>query len=374
MADQQQAILQQLAGFHRLQVADIILRPGELQQFGDNQPDALHLLVDQPDLVLDRLGTRPEHIAQHIEVALDDGDRVVDFVRHAGRQLADGGQLLVHHQLRLGGLEVGHRLLQLCRARRHLGIERGAPALQRIGLGLQLVEQAVEVGGHDAQLVLPGHRADAGIVVTQFDGRHRRMHALDGLEHPARREDGIGAGQQHGQHEEGGHGIEGVPAGLGERGFEKADVEHADTLLPAIDQRRIGRHIPVADHEGAVQPGHALLEHRIVHHRRYPGTDGPRIAEQPHIGRHPHVAEEQRCRPGAAQRQGAVRIDDGIQVVDEIQILVEQHAPFEHTEQVAGGIVHRRRRVDDQATLLRCALGRHGIGRGDQRGGRTAGQ
>ena len=46
-----------MAGFHRLQVADVILRPGELQQLGDDQPDALHLLVDQADFGLDRLVT-----------------------------------------------------------------------------------------------------------------------------------------------------------------------------------------------------------------------------------------------------------------------------------------------------------------------------
>jgi hypothetical protein len=62
----------------------------------------------------------------------------------------------------------------------HLGIERFAPALERFGLGLQAVEQAVEMGGHDAQLVLAFHLADPGIrVVALFDGVHGRMHALD---------------------------------------------------------------------------------------------------------------------------------------------------------------------------------------------------
>jgi hypothetical protein len=55
-----------------------------------------------------------------------------------------------------------------------------------------------------------------------------------------------------------------VCCGPGERSFEKADIEHADPLLMAIEQRFIGRDIPVIDHKGAVQPGSPFIEHRIA--------------------------------------------------------------------------------------------------------------
>ena len=102
--------------------------------------------------------------------------------------------------------------------------------------------------------------------------------------------------------------------------LEIADVQHADALAARVDQRLVGRDIPVVDDEGAVQPGAAAAEHRVAHHLRHAGADGALVglaAEQAHVGGDAHVVEEQRGRAPAAERQGAFRVDDLVDVVDE---------------------------------------------------------
>ena len=73
-----------------------------------------------------RCGVGAEQFAQQVEVALDHRDRVVDLVRDAGGELADGGELLAAHQLllrRLAAARVRSATLasssafQRCRAR-----------------------------------------------------------------------------------------------------------------------------------------------------------------------------------------------------------------------------------------------------------------
>ena len=89
-------------------------------------------------------------------------NRIIDLVRDACGQLANCRHFLVHHQLRLGGAQIGHRLLQLGSALGHLGIERIAPTLERFGLSLQAVEQLVEMRRHHPQLVLRFHLDSPG--------------------------------------------------------------------------------------------------------------------------------------------------------------------------------------------------------------------
>ena len=39
---------------------------------------------------------------------------------------------------------------------------------------------------------------------------------------------------------------------------QEADIQHADALSGAVDERPVGRHVPVVDDEGAVEPGVAV--------------------------------------------------------------------------------------------------------------------
>lgn len=52
-------------------------------------------------------------LGQAAQVGADEADRIVDFVRHPGGQLADGGHFLRLQQLLPGALHFGQCLLQL---------------------------------------------------------------------------------------------------------------------------------------------------------------------------------------------------------------------------------------------------------------------
>ena len=60
-----------------LDIAGIFLRPGKLQQFGDDLADAVNLFVDQPEFDLGFFDLRADHAADDVEIALHHRDRVV---------------------------------------------------------------------------------------------------------------------------------------------------------------------------------------------------------------------------------------------------------------------------------------------------------
>jgi len=193
------------------------------------------------------------------------------------------------------------------------------------------------------------------------------VHPLDRAEHPSRPQRRQGAGDQHDDAEEQRDAGKDLAPGAAERAFEKADIEHADAFAAAADQRFIGRDIPVANDEGAVEPGLAVAKHGAVYGVGNPGADGTLAGKQADIGGHPHVAEEERGGAGAVEGQGALGIDDGVQAVDEIEVLVEQDAAFEDADDPAGAVADRCGTVDHQAPVFAGAVVGAGVGGGDQR-------
>ena len=101
------------------QVGDVLWRArrgltaGEREQVAHDPCGTLRLVGDPPEIVR-QFGARPNRalmlrveqlFLQQLRVADYARERVVQFVRDAGNQLADGGKLLRLEQLRLGGLE-----------------------------------------------------------------------------------------------------------------------------------------------------------------------------------------------------------------------------------------------------------------------------
>ncbi|MNG26232.1 hypothetical protein D3C84_1111970 [compost metagenome] len=101
-----------------------------MQQLGHDQPDPVDLFIDQADFLPHRFGVRTEHIPEHIQVALDHGDGIVDFMGDPCRQLSDRSQFFRHHQSPLGLAQVSIGLFQRLGPLQHLGIQFIRPALQ----------------------------------------------------------------------------------------------------------------------------------------------------------------------------------------------------------------------------------------------------
>ena len=126
------------------------LRPAEVEQSVDDPGAAVHFLVDQLQVLLDRGPLGPRCVVQPPgdgrDAGADGGQRVVDLVHDAGGQLADGGQLLALHDLTLNSARVGHVLadgddvtdLVALQPHRNLGQPEGAhlAAQGHVQLGL----------------------------------------------------------------------------------------------------------------------------------------------------------------------------------------------------------------------------------------------
>jgi len=178
------------------------------------------------------------------------------------------------------------------------------------------------------------------------------VHALDRAEDAARPAQGEQRScdahpERDRQHDQQRHLLGGA-----ERRLEKTDIQHAHALAAAVVHRLIGRHVPVIDDEGGLEPGQAALQHVAAHLVRGARAERARALEQAHVGGDAHVIDKQRRRPRAAFGQAACAIDDGVERIDEAQVTVEQHAALEHADQIAGRVMHRRGRMHDQPTRL----------------------
>ncbi|GAB1459522.1 hypothetical protein MASR2M50_12960 [Thauera sp.] len=307
LARQHQAIGEGGVHVDLLDVAGELARAGELQQLGDDQPDASDLLVDQADLVGHRLRRRAKLVAQQVEVALDHRRRVADLVCNAGGELADRSELLAHHQAALRGAQLLVRSREVGGALGDLAVERGVERLQLGAARGLLVEQTVEGGGEPAKLVSAGEVAHARTLVAGVDAADGGVHPLDRAKDAARpiqRQQGAGGTDQ--QRERADH-QQCHALGGAERGLEKADIEHADAIPAAVEHRFVGRHVPVVDHEGGLQPGPAVVEHVRAHLVRGARAEGARALEQAHVGGDAHVVDEQRGRALAALGQACRR-------------------------------------------------------------------
>jgi hypothetical protein len=364
VARQHQAVGEGLGRVDALGVAGELARPRKLQQLGDDQPDAVGLLVDQADLLAHRGGGGAEDLLQHVEVALDDGHRVVDLVGDAGGELADGGEFFGHRQVAAGLVEGGVGFFELAGAFGHLAVELVAPALELHAAGGQVVEELVEGGGELADLVAAGDLPDPRVVIAGADPADRRAELLERLEDAARpRQRQHAAGHADGD-EDGEEGQQRALHGVAEGRLEKADVEHPDPFAVAVQHRLVAGHVVVVHHEGGVEPHLAFVQHVLAHHLGGAGAEGALAGEQAHVGGDAGVAEEQGGGALAAQRQGAVAVDDGVEAVHQLAVAVEQHAAFEHRQQAPGVVVHRRGGVDQEAAGFLVARVGRGVGVG----------
>ena len=142
--------------------------------------------MNQPDLVPDGFGGRTEHFTQHIEIALDHRDRIIDLVCDPCGEFANGGQFFAHHQLLLGAAQGFVGFAQLGSSLRDLAVELVRPALQFLPLGRQRIEQVVEFDREPPQFVLTADRAYPGLRVAPLHLLDHPVHAFDRFEHAAR--------------------------------------------------------------------------------------------------------------------------------------------------------------------------------------------
>ena len=191
---------------------------------------------------------------------------------------------------------------------------------------LNLVEQGIEVNRDAADLVGRRRQLGARGQVAAFHFADRRRDPFERHEYRLRpaQEDRHGCRRDHDecQRDDQQRLILGVAEGF----LQKADIEHADTLAIGVDERLVGRDVPVVDDEGAVQPGAPLAHHRRADRRRHPRTQRAPPLEQADIGRDPHVVQEQRRRSLAALGQAGLAIDEVVDRIDEFEILVQQNA------------------------------------------------
>ena len=193
----------------------------------------------------------------------------------------------------------------------------------------------------------------------------------DGLVHPFQRhEDAARPAQEdrnarHRRQNEGAeHRAKRNLLGAFEGRLEEPDIEHADTLSAAIDDRFVGRDVPVIDDESARQPDLALLQHRLAHDRRDARAERAAAFEQADIGAHAHIVEKQ-CRGALASfRQTRLAVNEVVDRIDEFQVAIEQYAADQDPGTAAE--IDRCRRMDNHAARLAVALGRHCVAGRDQ--------
>ena len=329
--------------------------------------------IQQAELDLGLVGLVADHAADDVEIALHHRDRVVDLMGHAGGDLADRGELLGHDELLGGRLQLQIGVLEIPGSLAYPRVQFLVPLPQLAVALLDLVEQGIEVKRHAADLVARCRQFGAGGQVAALHFADRRRDAFERHEYRLRpaQEDRHGCRRDHDECERDDQ--ERLKLRVAERLLQKSDIEHADALAIAVDQRLIGRNVPVVDHERAVEPGAPLVHHRRAHRRRHPRPQRAPALEQPDIGRDPHVVQEQRRRSLAALRQAGRLIDEVVDRIDELQILIEQNAPDQRSRRSPGG---RRpaRRMHDHAVRFRAAIGRHRVRRRHQVETRTLGK
>ena len=147
---------------HELALGGVLAREAE---------QALHDLVAAVRALGDELevGSRlfvGGHLREQIGEPDDGGQRVVQFVRHAGHELPDRRKLLALHELRLGALEGGDGFLQL------------GPR------GLQVFRHAVEALREVAALVV-GKSLDAPGKIAAADRLGRFRQVAERMRHAA---------------------------------------------------------------------------------------------------------------------------------------------------------------------------------------------
>ena len=216
--------------------------------------------IQQAELDLGLVGLVADHAANDVEIALHHRDRIVDLMRHAGGDLADRGELLGHDELLGRRLQLPVGVFEIPGSLAHPRVQLLVPLAQLAVALLDLVEQGIEMKRHAADLVARCRQFGAGGQIAALDLADRRRDAFQ------RHEDRLRPAQEdrHGRrrdHEEGERDDQQrLKLGVAERLLQEADIEHADALAIAVDERLIGGDVPVIDDEGAVEPGAPLVQ------------------------------------------------------------------------------------------------------------------
>ncbi len=265
MLHQRQAVGDDAGRRVALDIAGIFLRPRKLQQLGHDLADAVDLLVEQAELDLRLVGLGAEHAADDVEIALHHRDRIVDLVRHAGGDLADRGQLLGHDELLGGRLRASDWRARdpRVRSRRARSTPRSIRASCRSRSWIWS-SRLSRWNRHAADLVARHRHAWCGrtrlppstspiVAVTRSSGMKIELRPAQEDRHGRRRD------RDERQRDD----QQRLVLGVAERLLQKADIEHADALAVAVDQRLVGGDVPVVDRRRrcrarcAPRPAHA---------------------------------------------------------------------------------------------------------------------
>ncbi len=138
-------------------------------------------------------------------------------------------------------------------------------------------------------------------------------------------------------------------------------MQHADALTIGVDNRLVGRYVPVVDNERVVDPGVALVEHAASHRVRHARADGALAAIVGNVGADAHVVEKHRDRSEAALGQAARPVDQIADGIHQPEAVIQHDAAVEQRHQGALGIAHRRDGANHQGAVLGAALAGRGM-------------
>ena len=139
----------------------------------------MDLLLDKKQFIPDWIGILSENLARHVEIALYDGYRIVDFVSYPGRDLPYGRELFRHYELTSRGLEPFIGGCQLPRPLCDTTLEPACPRAQFAVAVLKTVQQLIQMLGHAPDLVGRAGGIDARVEIAPLHARDCRAHALE---------------------------------------------------------------------------------------------------------------------------------------------------------------------------------------------------
>ena len=314
-----------------------------------------------------RSASAPSSLAQQVEVALDHRDRVVDLVRDAGGELADGGQLLA--RARAAAAPARSSRVRSATLASSSSFQRCSARV----LSSMVSSRWSRWPASWPISSLLADRADARVERRPPRPLHRLRHAFERREdaaRPAQRQTSA-AGHQRQQRR---HPMpSSTPSLSSVNGRSRKPTYSMPTRRPgAVGERLVARDVPVVDDEGAVEPGVAA---RRAPRRAPSATRGCRwrarrvaAPNRRTLVRDAHVVEEQRRGARLPNGSEPSRVDDLVDVVDE-----GAGCGSAARRPARGRAAGRRARAPARCasiTIARsslAALGRRGVARGHQR-------
>ena len=167
-------------------IAGIFRRSGELQKLPHDFADAPDLLVDQPELEVEIVGSAGQHRPDDLQIALHHRERIVDFMRDAGADLAERCELLRQDELFCGIFDLLARRDQMLGSFFDAPIEFVVPCAKLPIAILNFIKKAIEMLGHHADFTRIAARSGSRGEIAGFDLRDGRRHSLERFEDIAR--------------------------------------------------------------------------------------------------------------------------------------------------------------------------------------------